>query len=279
MLNLFRFINRYHFFFLFLLLQVVALLLTLNSKHFHQAYLFHSSNTLAGRVYQTYNNVNSYMHLREVNEQLLEENMRLKEKQRENFLVTDQQIFEYQDSIFKRRYTYLNAGVINKSVNRRNNYMTLDKGRQHGIEPDMGVITGNGVAGIVIHVSENFSSVMSLLHSDMLVSVKIGKNDHIGTLQWEGGDYRRAVMSYIPPHVDLSVGDSIFTSGHSRVFPENVFVGTIEDWEVRRGENFFTALVKLAIDHNKLSLVYVVKNLMREEQEGLESAAPGEIQF
>ncbi len=279
MRNLFRFIRRYHFFFLFLLLQVVALLFTLSSQHFHQAHLFHSSNTLVGHVYQTYNQVSGYMHLREVNQQLLDENMRLLERQRENFLITDQQVFEHQDSVFRRRYSYLNAGVINKSVNRRNNYLTLNKGRLHGIEPDMGVITGNGVAGIVMHVSDNFSSVMSLLHSDMMVSVKIGKNDHIGTLQWEGGDYRRTVMSYIPPHVDLSVGDSIFTSGHSLVFPENVFVGTIEDWEIRRGENFFTATVKLAIDHNKLSLVYVVKNLMREEQEELESAAPGGIQF
>ena len=279
MRNLFRFIRRYHFFFFFLVLQVVALLLTLSSQHFQQAYLFHSSNTLSGYVYRTYHSVSNYMYLREVNEQLLEDNRRLMERNRENFLITDQQVFQHEDSVYQRRYTYLNAGVINKSVNRRNNYMTLNKGRRHGIEPDMGVITGNGVAGIIMYVSDNFSSVMSLLHSDMLVSVKIGKNNHIGTLQWEGGDYRRTVMSYIPPHVDLSEGDSIFTSGHSRVFPENVFVGTIEDWEIRRGENFFTATVKMAIDHNKLSLVYVVKNLMREEHEELESAVPGDIQF
>lgn len=279
MRNLFRFIQRYHFFFLFLLLEVVALFFTLRNQHFHQAYLFHSSNTLAGQIYQTYDDLSSYLHLREVNEQLLKENMQLMQQQRENFLITDQQVFEHRDSVYQRRYTYLNARVINNSVSRRNNYMTLNKGRQHGIEPDMGVITGNGVAGIVMHVSDNFSSVMSLLHSDMLVSVKIGKNDHIGTLQWEGGDYRTAVMSYIPPHVNLSVGDSIFTSGHSLVFPENVFVGTIDDWEIRRGENFFTATVKMAIDHNRLSFVHVVKNLMREEQEELESAVPGEIQF
>lgn len=146
----------------------------------------------------------------------------------------------------------------------------------HGVQPDMGVITPDGVVGIVVNVSKNFSVAMSLLHSDMLVSAKIKKNDQLGSLRWEGVNHRKASMTYLPPHLGLSVGDSIVTSGFSTVFPENIFVGTIHDWEIRRGDSFFTAEIELALDFNRLTHVFIVKNLMKEEQVELELSVMSE---
>ncbi len=270
MQNLIRFIQRHQFFFLFLLLVTGAVLLTASHQQYQQTFFLRSTNAIAGRVYNTVNQFTGYLVLNKVNRQLLEDNTRLLGRQRENFIVSDETVFMAGDTLYQRRFTYMHADVINNSVTRRNNYLTLNKGLAHGMAPDMGLITSAGIAGIVVNVSEHFSVAMSLLHSDMLVSAKILKNDHIGTLSWEGNNYRKAHMSYIPPHVELEPGDTIVTSGYSTVFPENIFIGTIEDWKIRRGETFYTATIDLAMDFNTIPYVYVVKNLMKEEQDELE---------
>ncbi len=268
--NLLKFIQKYQFFFLFLVLVAIALLLTLARQQYQQSLFLASSNRMIARIYASYSNINTYFSLREVNQRLMEEHARLLDQQAESFIITDTQVHQAKDSIIQRRYTYMAAEVINNSVIRRNNYITLNKGSKHGVQPDMGVITLNGVVGIVVNVSRNFSVAMSLLHSDMLVSAKISKNDQLGTLRWEGINHRKASLAYLPPHLELSVGESIVTSGFSTVFPENIFVGTIHDWEIRRGDTFFTAEIELALDFNRLTHVFIVKNLMKEEQEELE---------
>ncbi len=273
MLNLFKFIHRYQFFFLFLVLQIVAVVLTISKQQYQQSFFLHSANKFSATVYQTVDNVKSYMALREENRRLMEEYAMLLERMPESFLERDTLIRESISASRHAHYTYMHAEVINNSVIRRNNYITLNKGYAHGVRPDMGLITPNGVAGIVVNVTKNFSVAMSLLHSDMLVSVKISKNNHLGTLSWEGVNYRKATLTYVPPHVELNVGDSIVTSGFSTVFPENVFVGTINNWEIRRGENFFTADIDLALDFNALSYVYIVNNFFKEEQDTLEQSA------
>ncbi len=276
MRNLFGFILRHRFFFLFLLLQAVAIGLTVSHQYYQQTFFLNSANALTGRAYASIRTVADYLALRTTNQLLLEENTRLLERLKENYIITDGRIYVSGDTTYQQRYTYTNANVINNSTIRRNNHITLNKGTRHGVAPDMGVITSDGVAGIIVSTSKNFSVAMSLLHSDIMISVKIVKNDHIGTLRWEGKDHQRAHMAYIPSHVELEVGDTVATSGFSTVFPENVLIGTIRDWEIRRGETFYTATVDLAMDFNAITYVYIVKHLMKEEQETLESSVlPG----
>lgn len=247
-------------------------MLTISNQQYQQNFFLHSGNVVSAKIYQYLNNLTSFFALKEVNRELMKEYAQLLDRQTESFIITDNTILLGGDSIVERRYKYMHAEVINNSVIRRNNYITLNKGYRHGVQPDMGIITPKGVAGIIINVSNNFSVAMSLLHSDMLVSTKILKTNHIGTLKWEGIDYRKASMTYIPPHLELNTGDTIVTSGFSTVFPENIFVGTINDWEIRRGENFYTAQIELALDFNNLSYVYIIKNLLRDEQLELESS-------
>lgn len=270
MRNLFLFILRYHFFLLFLLLFLVAIILTGSRQHYQQALMWHSANQVSARLYQSVNNVTSYLALREENIRLHDQNTRLLNKIKDNFIIREDTVFEKSDGLKERRFKYVEAGVIKRSVTRRNNYLTLDKGREHGVQPNMGVITPDGVVGVVKAVSDHFSLTISLLHSDLLVSVKLEKNDHMGTLQWEGEDYRVAHMYYIPPHVELLAGDKIVTSGLSTIFPANIPIGRVKDWEIRRGETFYTAAVDIELDFNKLTHVYVVKNLFQEEQKELE---------
>ncbi len=270
MRNLFNFIAKNYFFFVFITLETLAILLIIQHHHHQRSFFLHSGNAIAGRFYDGVSSVSQYLSLTRVNRDLAAENARLLEKEASAFLVRDDQSMEFADTTQIQRYRYISAQVINNSVQRRNNFMTLDKGRKHGVEQDMGVITMNGVAGIVKNVSENFSTVISLLHQDMQISVRLKRQEYIGTLIWEGRDYRQATMTYIPSHVELARGDTIVTSGFSRMFPKDVFIGTVSDFEIRRGENFFSAGIDLALDFNKLGYVYVVTDMMGDEQDQLE---------
>ena len=271
MRNLINFITRHYFFFLFALLQVVALMLIVQNNTYHRSFFINSSNIIAGNIYRMQSGITQYFSLRVINEQLMEENTRLRSQIPGTYLTTDQNIFTFRDTLHQRQFRYINARVINNSVRNRNNHMTLNKGRLHGIRPDMGVIGPNGVIGIVKDVSGNFSSIMSLLHSEMQISAKIKKNNHLGTIIWEGFDHTKVTMLYIPPHVELERGDTIITSGFSQIFPEGIAIGEIDDFEVRRGDNFYTIDIKLFTDFNKLEYVQVVQNIFREEIDGLEA--------
>ena len=271
MRNLINFITRHYFFFLFAMLQVLAIMLIVQNNTYHRSFFINSSNYIAGNIYRMQSGITQYFSLKSINEELMEENTLLRSQIQGTYLTTDQNIFTFRDTLYQRQFRYVNARVINNSVRNRNNYLTLNKGRIHGIRPDMGVIGSNGVIGIVKDVSGNFSSVISLLHSDMQVSAKIEKNNHLGTIIWEGFDHTKATMLYIPPHVELEKGDTIITSGFSQIFPEGIAIGVINDFEVRRGDNFFTIDVELFTDFNRLEYVYVVQNIFRDEIGGLEA--------
>ncbi|MFO7977966.1 MAG: rod shape-determining protein MreC [Bacteroidales bacterium] len=271
MRNLFKFISRYYFFFLFLALQTIAMLMVANSHQYQRAVMLRSANQVTSFFHRVQTNVHEYFALRRLNKDLALQNNMLLHQTPFSFLKTDQQEFLVGDTLYQRRYLYVNARVINNSVTRRNNFLTLDKGRRHGIHPDMGIITARGVIGIVNNVSENFATVISLLHADVNISVRMKKNGHLGTLQWDGEDYRQATVLYIPTHVELNVGDTIVSSGFSTIFPPDVLIGTISNYIIHPGENFSTVQVTLAQDFNNLSYVHAVKNLFREELDSLES--------
>jgi rod shape-determining protein MreC len=265
MRNLFSFIARHYFFFLFIALQLVSFFLIFQNHFYHRSAFINSSNYLAGNIYGLRSNVTEYFNLHKVNEQLANENTYMLEQIPGSYLKTDQQIFTFNDTVYKKQFSYINARIINNAIRNRNNYITLNKGRSHGIQADMGVITPQGVIGIVREVSGNFSSVISFLHSDIQVSAKLKKNNHLGTIIWEGYDYRKASMLYVPTHVNLTVGDTIITSGFSQIFPEGIMIGTISDFEIRRGDNFFTIEIDLSADFNNLNYVSVVKNIYMDE--------------
>jgi rod shape-determining protein MreC len=272
MRSLFNFLVRNYFFILYLTLQTIAILLLVQHHHYQRFYLVSSANFFAGQFYSMTSRIATYLNLAEINRQLAIENQRLMQITQGAFIKTDTHLFVYQDTVLNRQFQYINAEVVNNSINLRNNFLTLNKGRRHGIEPHMGVITANGVVGIVAHTTDRFSSVISLLHNETNVSVRIKKNNHIGTLSWEGFNHRQVTMNYIPSHVDLAYGDTIVTSGYSVIFPSGVLIGTIEDYHLRPGDNFITATVNLALDFNNIRYAMVVKNLMLNELEEIQES-------
>lgn len=273
MRNLIAFIWKHYFLFTFLLLELLCFYFIFNYSYYQKAGFINSSNTIVANTLQVSQNVKDYLSLRRQNEVLVEENARLRTLSFHSFSKVVNDYYVVEDSVYRQKYTYTSCKVVNNSINRRNNYITLNKGANQGIKQDMAVMTSTGVVGIVKDVSPNFCTVMSLLHSKVTISSKIKKNDFFGPLSWDGENFRYATLNDIPTHVKISVGDTIVTSAFSLSFPENIMVGTIQSYDRNDDNSFYNIKVKLSTDFKKLGYVYVVNNIQKEEQETLESSS------
>lgn len=272
MRNLFLFIWRNYIVFLFLLLEVLSFYLIIKNNKYQNTGFFNTSNNAVGNIYNVYSSITGYINLKNSNEQLAAENAKLLSLTGTVSLSeNDSSEITKTDTLLKQKYVYLEAKVINNSINRRNNYLTLDKGSLHGIEAEMAVIAPDGVVGIVKDVSENFCSVMSLLNKNTNISSKHKKTGYLGILVWNGGDPTVANLNDVPKNATIAIGDTIISSGASAIFPEGIAVGTIQNFELVNGANFYNIEMKLAPQLGKLSYVYVIKNLMKEEQRELET--------
>jgi rod shape-determining protein MreC len=273
---LFRFFIKYYNTFLFLFLEIIAFILIVNTNYYQQSVYFSASNSLSGSIHSFYNGITEYLSLRTNNKILAEENALLLNRQKSSFIKTDNKIFVINDTLYKQQYTYVSVKVISNTVNRINNYLILDKGLMHGIKKNMGVISSQGIVGIVKDVSENFCTVSSILHSKSKISAKLKKGNNVGTIIWNGNDYRIVTMKDVPTHVKISIGDTVISSGYSLMFPEGILIGSVYSYDVNKGKDFYEIKVKLFNDLNNISYVYIVKNMMKDELNDLEKRSQNE---
>lgn len=271
MRNLIRFIDKYSFFFLFLLFEVFAFYLLFQNNHYQQSSFLNSTNSLTGGMYSYYSDFTAYLDLKQINQRLAEQNSVLLENQLNAHHKLFGENIYVNDTIYTRQYHYAAAKVVNNSINKQNNYLTLDIGSLNGIKPGMGVISTNGVIGVIKNVSEHYSTVLSVLHSNSRISTKLKKSNYFGSVQWDGKDYLEGTLLDIPNHVSIAVGDTIVTSGYSSTFPHNLMVGTISEYDKPEGENFYDIRIKFSNDFKNMSQVYIVKNNLKLEKEELES--------
>ena len=228
------------------------------------------SHRVSGRLSARVENFKDYLSLYNENHKLAEENARLYNRLRSSFRLNVPDSSPGIDTLYSRRYLYLTSRVINNTVNKQYNYITLDRGSNSGIEPDMAVINGDGIVGIVKSVTENYSGVMSVLNREFTVSGKIRKNGYYGPVNWSGKNTGFATLIDIPHHVVIEKGDTIVTSGFGGVFPEGYLIGIIDDFRLKGG-NYYEINVRLSNDFRKLSFVQVIKNITRQEIDSLET--------
>lgn len=276
MRNLLNFLIKYNHWFLFLLLEVTSFVLLFRFNHYQQSVYFTSANGVAGKVYEVSGGISSYFHLKTINEDLLDRNMWL--EQRVAFLENtlkeknmDSVRLYSVERLVPDEYRIFKANVIKNSLNKSDNYITLDRGEADGIRPEMGVVDANGVVGIVYKTSPHYSVVISLLNGKSSISCKIVGSDYFGYLKWEGGDSRFAYLKDLPRHAEFNLGDTVVTSGYSTVFPEGVIVGTVDDMSDSHDGLSYLLKIKLATDFGKVGNVRVISRNGQEEQKALEN--------
>ena len=211
-----------------------------------------------------------YVKLKETNKNVSQENALLRSLLPDAYYEEGVLKTTLSDTIKHQQYSYIVAKVVNNSMTRRNNYLTLDKGSLQGVKPEMGVVSSKGIVGIVKNVSSHYCTVMSVLHKDMRISAKFKNNNYFGSLAWEGTDPTSAVLKDIAKHVVFRTGDTIVTTSYSSVFPENILIGTVASAEINPGENFYKIRIKLSTNFSNLTYVYIVDNVFKSEQRKLE---------
>ena len=280
MRNLLNFFLKYNYWFLFILLEMISFALLFRFNNYQGSAFFTSSNQVAGMVYEAANNVTGYFHLKSINDDLVQKNVEL-ELQMERLrsalmeLTADSAGLEKMKSDALKGYDIYRADVINNSLTHVDNYITIDKGENDGIRPEMGVINGNGVVGIVYQTSANYSVVIPILNSKSSISCKIKRSDYFGFLKWDGGSSEYATVKDMPRHSLFSLGDTIVTSGHSAVFPGGIPIGTVEDMSDSHDGLSYLLKVKLFTDFGRLNDVRVIAQKGQEEQIELEQKVKG----
>jgi rod shape-determining protein MreC len=271
--RLFLFVYQNRAFFTFLALELSCAWLIVTNNQYQGAKFFNSSNGIVATMNNFSQGVRDYFQLREVNQMLAEENASLKQKitQQLQFIAAADTSVAIQDSVLLNKYDFESAKVVNNHVDFVKNYITIDKGEDNGLMPGMAVISPLGVVGKVKQVSRHFAVVTSLLHTDVMVSARLKRTEHFGTVQWDGRDADIVQFKYIPRHVKPAVGDSVVTTGYA-IFPDGIMIGTIAEINLRDEALFYDLKVKLSQDFRKLSFVSIVKNNMQNEQDSLEQA-------
>jgi rod shape-determining protein MreC len=266
MRNLFRFLLKQNFVLLFLLLGSVSMWLLTKSHTYHRAAIINSSSNFTGGIMAIAANIGDYFKLKEANNQLAEQNARLQEQLYYYEQLTDSLSEKPLDST---GFEYIPARVVSNTVHLRNNYIVINKGSKHGIEKEMGLVSPTGIAGIVIGVSENYATALSVLHTHARLSIKFSNNNQLANLVWRGPDYKMGTVEDIPTHLRPVPGDTLVTSGHSFLFPEGVVVGTVVEYVEQQGRGLNEARILFSTDFNKLKYVYVVSNRKQDEIEAL----------
>jgi rod shape-determining protein MreC len=283
MWRLIEFLQRFGNLLLFIGLEALALLLVFTRNNDHRIISEGFFLEVSGKFQKANSSVFGYFNLRAENEKLMAQNSRLESEliRSRNYLATYQNCYPegshftvLPDSIFTSSgFRFLPAKVINNTVDKSYNYLTLDKGRRSGVREGMGIISPDGIVGLVTHVSQNYSLALSLLNKKFRVSAKLQGKQNVGTMSWDGHKPNQGILMYIPQTSEIAIGDTVVTSGYSSVFPEDFVVGTVSGFDTDEQDGFFHIRVDLASDFRSLGNVFLVEHHQQAEIDSLEGLA------
>jgi rod shape-determining protein MreC len=272
-----EFLKKYFHVVVLLILMVTSIVMIYNSMNYQRFVLSTSMQSITGPIQKKWNKVIRHFQLAEENEYLVNQNLQFLRKNENVFIFNNDTIYTkttqdtniYGKMVVKRMYDYMSANVIYLTTKNTHNMIIIDKGSKNGITNDMAVLSPQGVVGVVKDVSDHFSSIIPLLNPNSRISAKIMPINQIGTVVWEDNDPEMGFLIDIPQHLTVNIGDSIFTSGFSNVFPANILIGTVVKKMDNAKNTFLTIKVKFATNFNHLNTVYLVSNMYKSEIDSL----------
>lgn len=274
MRNLIAFFKRFQIFLVFVLLQVVALSAYVQYSDFARLQVFSSASMINGRIYTVRNSVTKHFNLEATNRKLEWENARLREKLKDSNYKIDRELVQIEDTSYHQQYLYLAATVINNTYDKRNNYMTIDIGRNHGIKKGWGVISSKGVVGIVHLVGDSYSVVKTILSKNINVDVSMRDGGAFGLLKWDAVNSKICQVTGISNDITIKKFTKVITRGGSGIFPRGIPVGVITKRKSIEGKPLWDLQVRIAEDFRTIQHVYVIQNVMLDELRELEGKIP-----
>jgi rod shape-determining protein MreC len=274
MKNFIAFFRRFRVFLVMALFQGVALFLYISNFSFPKNQVLSSASYVNGTMLTYKNEVTKHFNLSHNNKLLQIENKALRERMPLSYMSIDTNTFLINDSLFHLQYRYIPAVVINSTYDKRNNYFTLNKGSLQGVQKGMGVFTEKSIVGIVSLSTEHYSLVKSVLTENINIDVMIESTGAFGILKWDGQHPRHGKIVGISNDMAVRKWSKVITRGGSGIFPRGLAVGKISHVGDVEGKPLWDLSVLYNEDFRKIQNVYVIQNLLREEQEALESKIP-----
>ncbi|MEN2433907.1 rod shape-determining protein MreC [Weeksellaceae bacterium A-14] len=276
---LLRFFSKNSLFLFFLFLQIAAIILIFTRNSMQQSWLAAQATAFNAWVSGYIDEGTSYLKLKQINEELVAQNKQLMEQV---YGKGDSEIPAFRkvhDTIGGGQiYTFVDGDIVSNSINRKNNYFTINRGKRDGVYPKMGVIAPNGIAGIVVNTTDQYALVQSVLSVNKIrINAALKKSGYFGTLTWQGDDSRIMHLADIPKYVPVKVGDTVVTDGKSAIFPQGKMIGTIAGYEVDSKTGFWDISVELSQKMGQLSKIYVVKNLKKAEVQKIQDTLSAQI--
>ena len=263
MRQLLNFFLKFRTSILFLILFNISLALTVNVHDYHKSKLLNLISAVTGSIHEFFSDISNYLNLKNENRVLLLENNRLKEFEF-NIKKT-----EYKLSKGNEKYKLTTATLIKNSYSLTKNYLIINKGSDNLINEDLGVITSNGIVGVIDKVSNKYSRIISVLNTMSKINAKLKKSNHFGTLEWNGNNSNIVQLHDIQALVELTIGDTIVTSGYSSIFPKNIPIGSIKSFKLNDTKDLFVIDIKLFNDMTNLEHVHIIENINIKEIENL----------
>ena len=269
---LLRLFSKNSLFVFFIFLQIIAIVLIFSRNSMQQSWVAGQSAALNSWVSGYIDEGASYLKLKQTNDQLVAQNKSLMEELYGKENTGNPQFRKVHDTIGGGQiYTFVDGELVFNSINRKDNYFTINRGKRDGVLPKMGVMAPGGIAGIVINTTDSYSLVQSILSVNKIkINASLKKSGYFGTLTWRGDDSRMMHLSDLPKYVPLQVGDTIVTDGKSAIFPQGVMIGRVSGFEVDSKTGFWDIAVELSEKMGKLNKIYVVKNLKKAEVRKIE---------
>ena len=276
MRNLVQFIYKNIHWLLFALLVYLSVFLIVRNNHFQRSKYLQVAQEVSGSVYAVTNRFYSYFQLKSINADLLQQLAQLETevydyRYRLTELLNDSKQM-HNIRIDSTVYHFTPAQVVKNSIALSENYFQLNKGSSDGIQLNMGVLSSDGIVGVIVSTSPHFSKAISLLNTKYKPNGRIKHDayDCFGPLVWDGKDIRYTYLTEIPRHVVFQPGDTVVTSGYSAVFPKGIPVGSIVDVQRQQDDNYTSIRIRLFTDFSKLNNVLIVANRFQKEQQELE---------
>ncbi len=253
---------------LFIFLLTIALILSVQAHSYQKSKVISSANAVSGGLYSWVNNIDEYFALKSDNVRLVEENRTLRQQlyNRENHVIDS----SFTDTTnYGASYKVYKADVIANHFSKLDNYILIDKGANDSIKPEMGVITSKGIVGVVENTSTHYARVISVLNTNLAINAQLKNSEHFGTLKWDGKNPNIVLLNDVPKLATVHKGDTIMTNGRSLIFPKGIPIGTVQDFTMVNGDNYYQIEVKLFNDMTNIGNVYIIKNNSRQEIESL----------
>jgi len=267
MRRLLSLLSKYNYVLVFLVLEAIAFALISNHNYYQHSKVFNVSREITGWINHRFQGIDNYVGLRKRNDILIQENTRLRNQLERYRRLNDTLLHT---ATVSQGYHFQRARVVQRTAHRQFNYITVNKGRKDGVYRDMAAIGDQGIVGIVLESSSNYSTILPVINRDFRLSSKIKKNGYTGIVEWPGRSPEYAALNEIPYHVELMKGDTIVTSGFSAIFPEGVFIGTIDNYTLDDG-NFYDITIRLGTNFLNLQYLNIVKNFHQSEQKQIEN--------